>query len=72
MVAVQCSMSVKDAFVMMRSHAYVTGIRLDQLAERVLMRETRFDPSTDTWRDDLRRTELCERYYSVRRPKCGP
>jgi hypothetical protein len=52
MVAVQGSISVRDALVSLRAHAFATDTRLSALAGRVVTRETRFDPRSRGWRDD--------------------
>lgn len=51
MVAVQASMSVKDALVLLRAHAYGVGCQLSDLARRVVSRATLFDPDTREWVD---------------------
>jgi hypothetical protein len=52
MVAVQGSMTVGNALVALRAHAYATNMALSDLALRVVVRETSFDPHFGTWRDD--------------------
>jgi hypothetical protein len=52
MVAVQASMTVGDALVALRAHAFATNTTLSELAIRVVIRKTSFDPNSDTWRDD--------------------
>jgi hypothetical protein len=52
MVAVQGSMSVRDALVSLRAHAFASNCELSTLAERVVTRKTRLDPGTRTWSDD--------------------
>ncbi len=52
MVAVQGSMTVGDALVALRSHAFATDTALRELALRVVVRETSFDPDFGTWRAD--------------------
>ena len=49
MVAVQGSMTVGDALVALRSHAFATDIALRELALRVVVREISFDPDFGTW-----------------------
>jgi hypothetical protein len=53
MVAVQGSMSVGDALVALRAHAFAIGIPLSQLAISIVVRDIYFDPITGAWRDDL-------------------
>ena len=53
MVAVQGSMSVGDALVALRAHAFAIGVPLSQLAISIVVRDIYFDPITGTWRDDL-------------------
>jgi len=52
MLAVQASMSVKNALVFLRAHAFGIGCQLSDLAERVVSRTTRFAPETQEWNDD--------------------
>jgi hypothetical protein len=52
MVAVQGSMSLKDALVMLRAHAFATGRALSELSERVVSRTTRLAPESHEWIDD--------------------
>jgi hypothetical protein len=49
MVAIQGSMSVRDALVMLRAHAFSTNSELSALAADVVMRTTHFDPQSRTW-----------------------
>jgi hypothetical protein len=51
MLAVQGSMSVKDALVLLRARAYGEGCRLSTLAEQVVRRTSRFIPETQEWVD---------------------
>jgi hypothetical protein len=53
MIAVQGSMSVKDALVTLRAHAFAIGCRLGELADRVVSRATRFEIETLEWIDEL-------------------
>lgn len=53
MVAVQGSMSVKDALVSLRAHAFATGSRLGELADRVVSLTTRYELSTREWIEDV-------------------
>ena len=53
MLAVQGSMSVGDALVSLRAHAFATGANLSVLSESVVARTTRFLPDSGTWEDDL-------------------
>lgn len=52
MLAVQGSMSVKDALVMMRAHAFGIGCQFSELADRVVSGSTRLDPKSRDWVDD--------------------
>ncbi len=52
MVAVQGSMTVGNALVALRAHAYATDSALSDLALRVVVRETSFDPNFGIWRDE--------------------
>jgi hypothetical protein len=52
MVAVQGTMSVRDALVTLRAHAFATNRELSSVARHVVTRTTRFDPATRTWSDD--------------------
>jgi hypothetical protein len=49
MLAVQGSMSVKDALVLLRAHAFGDGSQISDLADRVVMGTTRFDSKTREW-----------------------
>jgi hypothetical protein len=51
MVAVQGSMSVGNALVALRAHAFATNSSLSELAVRVVVREIHFDPKTSSWRE---------------------
>jgi hypothetical protein len=51
MLAVQGSLTVKDALVALRSHAFSSDTELSTLAERVVTRRTRFDPTAGEWVD---------------------
>jgi hypothetical protein len=52
MIAIQGSMSVRDALVTLRAHAFASNCQLSELAERVVSRETRFESESGTWRND--------------------
>jgi hypothetical protein len=52
MIAIQGSMSVRDALVTLRAHAFASNSRLSELAERVISRETRFESESGTWKND--------------------
>lgn len=52
MVAVQGSMTVGDALVALRAHAFATNTALSELAVRVVIRQTSFDPNFGAWRDN--------------------
>jgi len=49
MVAVQGSMSVKAALVLIRTHAFAEAMELSELAEKIITRATRFDSLLDSW-----------------------
>jgi hypothetical protein len=49
MLAVQGSLSVKDALVALRAHAFSSNTELSSLAEHVVTRQTRFDPDVGEW-----------------------
>jgi hypothetical protein len=49
MVAVQGSMSVKDALVILRAHAFAIGCPLAELADRVVSLTTRYEIETLEW-----------------------
>ncbi len=53
MLAVQGSLSVKDALVLLRAHAFGVGCQLSELADRVVSGSTLLDLETGTWVDDL-------------------
>jgi hypothetical protein len=53
MIAIQAPMSVKDALVFLRAHAFGIGCQLNELAERVVSRSTRFEPESQEWIDEL-------------------
>jgi hypothetical protein len=53
MVAIQASMSVRDALVLLRAHAFVLGCQLSDLAGRVVSRTTHFDSDTQDWVDSI-------------------
>jgi hypothetical protein len=52
MVAIQGFMSVRDALVTLRAHAFASNCQLSELAERVVSRETRFESESGTWKND--------------------
>jgi hypothetical protein len=52
MVAVQGSMTVRDALVSLRAHSFALNCELSALAKRVLARHTRFDAGSRSWHDD--------------------
>jgi hypothetical protein len=52
MVAVQGSMTVGDALVALRAHAFASNTALSELAIRVVTRQYHFDPISDAWRDE--------------------
>jgi hypothetical protein len=49
MLAVQGSMSVKDALVYLRAHAFAIGCPLSELADRVVSGSARLDPESRAW-----------------------
>jgi transcriptional regulator with GAF, ATPase, and Fis domain len=49
MVAVQGSMSVKAALVLIRTHAFAEAMEISDLAEAIITRATRFEPASDSW-----------------------
>lgn len=52
MVAVQGSMTVKDALVLMRAHAFGIGCQLSELADSVVSRTARWAPESREWIDE--------------------
>ncbi len=54
MIAVQGSMSVGNALVALRAHAFATNASLSELAIRVVLREIFFDPNPGSWRVESR------------------
>jgi hypothetical protein len=57
MVAVQASLTVKEALVLIRAHAYATQSELAQVAGAIVTRSTYFDPLSDDWVEDPDRAE---------------
>jgi len=53
MLSVQASMSVKDALVLLRAHAFGLECQLSELANLVVSRATRFDRDSQTWIDGV-------------------
>jgi hypothetical protein len=53
MIAVQGAMSVKDALVTLRAHAFALGCRLGELADRVVSQTTRYELETRRWIDEM-------------------
>lgn len=51
MVAVQGAMSVGNALVALRAHAFALNCALADLAQRVVVREVYFEPITASWRE---------------------
>jgi hypothetical protein len=49
MLAVQGSMSVKDALVYLRAHAFGVGCQLSELADRVVSGSARLDAESHAW-----------------------
>lgn len=58
MVAVQGSMTVGNALVALRAHAFATNTALSELSLSVVLRETYFDPSSTSWRQEKGRNFL--------------
>jgi hypothetical protein len=52
MVAVQGSMPVKEALVLIRAHAFAQSIELSELADQIVSRATHFDRDSATWIDE--------------------
>jgi hypothetical protein len=52
MIAVQGSMPVKDALVMLRAHAFASKRPLTDLADRVVTGTTRFESASLKWSDE--------------------
>ena len=48
MVSVQLGVSLEDAFVRLRAHAFTVGTPLDDIADEVVCRTLRFDPDPPT------------------------
>jgi hypothetical protein len=57
MLAVQGSLSVRDALVALRAHAFSTNCIPSVLAERVVNRQVHIDRETGTWRDEMERED---------------
>lgn len=53
MLAVQGSMSIRDALVSLRAHAFASGAYLSVLAESVVARRTRYVLESATWEEGL-------------------
>ena len=51
MVSVQGAMSVGNALVTLRTHAFATSTALLALAKRVVAREVIFEPASGAWRE---------------------
>lgn len=56
MVSVQGAMSVGNALVTLRTHAFATNTALLALAKRVVAREVIFEPGSGKWREATGRT----------------
>jgi hypothetical protein len=52
MVAIQASISVRDALVLLRAHAFGLGRQLSELADRVVSRRTHYEAGSGEWVDD--------------------
>jgi hypothetical protein len=46
-------MSVKDALVTLRAHAFALGCRLGELADRVVSLTARYEIETQQWIDEV-------------------
>lgn len=57
MLSVQAELSVKDALVMLRSHAFVLDLSPSELAQRVIEGETRFDLTANQWTEARWKTD---------------
>jgi len=57
MLSVQGSLSVRDALVALRAHAFATKTPPTVLAERVVQRKVRLDPECGEWKDDMERRD---------------
>jgi len=55
MVSVQGSLSIKDALVALRAHAFASQETSSALAQRVIARQIHLDPTSGTWQETLRR-----------------
>lgn len=53
MVSVQGAMSVKDALVTLRAHAFSLGCPLGELADRVVSLTTRYELETHEWVEEM-------------------
>ncbi len=61
MLSVQAKLSVKDALIMFRAHAFAVGISPSELAHRIIDRRTRFDFQSRVWLEtDLKNEEYDE------------
>lgn len=49
MLSVQAKLSVKDALIMLRAHAFAMGLSPSELAHRIIDRDTRFDFQSGVW-----------------------
>jgi hypothetical protein len=49
MLSVQAKLSVKDALIMLRAHAFAVNMSPSELAHRIIDRETRFDLQSGDW-----------------------
>jgi hypothetical protein len=52
MLAIQGSMSVRDALVTLRAHAFATSSHLNDVANDVVARRKYYEPSTGMWRNN--------------------
>lgn len=60
MLSVQAKMSVKDALIMLRAHAFAVDMSPTELAHRIIDRETRFDLQSGDWLDTKVQNEKYE------------
>jgi hypothetical protein len=56
MLSVQASVSVKDALVLLRAHAFGIGCQLSELANLVVSRATHYEPDSQSWIDGVLET----------------
>jgi hypothetical protein len=49
MIAVQASVAIGEALVLLRTHAFVEGIAISELSTKVIAREMKYDALTGNW-----------------------